>query len=261
MDFDFWNEKIEQSNEQPLYLQLERLIEAHIEKNRLKPGDLLPSEGELCTRFHLSRSTVRQALGHLEERGAVLRRRGLGTFVAQPKVNRSLDYLYSFSAQMREMGYETSSRFLSFCETRADERLAALLGIAPEEPLYAFERLRLANGEPMLLENTMILARHCLRLTEAQLHERSIYELAAAQGVRLGQAVETYEPVVLDRKQTELLACAGNRSAFFITRRSYTALGELFEYTRSFMAGQRSRLQITLRQNQVTFTKYDGSGP
>ncbi len=261
MDFDFWGGKIGQGSEQPLYLQLERLIETHIEKNELKAGDLLPSEGELCERFHLSRSTVRQALGHLEERGTVIRRRGLGTFVSQPKVNRSLDYLYSFTAQMREMGYETSSRFLYFTQMRADRQLAELLKIPYGEPVYSFERLRLANGVPMLLENTVILERYCPMLTADELHSRSIYELVAERGVKPGKAVETYEPVMLDRKQAELLECPDNRNAFFITRNCYTAQNALFEYTRSFMAGQRSRLEITLYQNQVTVSKYDETAP
>ena len=72
----------------PLYLQLSSLIRRCISSGLLKPGDLLPSEAELCTRFGISRSTVRQALGELEEQGLILRRQGRGSFVAEPKLHR-----------------------------------------------------------------------------------------------------------------------------------------------------------------------------
>ena len=77
----------------PLYLQLSSLIRRCISSGLLKPGDQLPSESELCRHFEISRSTVRQALKELEEQGLILRRQGLGSFVAEPKLlSRSLPH-------------------------------------------------------------------------------------------------------------------------------------------------------------------------
>lgn len=67
-------------SEIPLYAQLTGIIQRTITSGALKIGDLLPSETELCREFDISRNTVRQAIGALEEEGFVVRKRGKGTF-------------------------------------------------------------------------------------------------------------------------------------------------------------------------------------
>ena len=71
-----------------LYAQLTGIIKNAITSGTLRVGDLLPSEAELCNRFEISRNTVRQAIGSLEEEGFVVRKRGKGTFVADPSTRR-----------------------------------------------------------------------------------------------------------------------------------------------------------------------------
>ena len=66
----------------PLYSQLVGIIKQSISSGELGVGDLLPSEAELCRAMNISRNTVRQAIGELEEEGLVVRKRGKGTFVA-----------------------------------------------------------------------------------------------------------------------------------------------------------------------------------
>jgi DNA-binding LacI/PurR family transcriptional regulator len=73
----------EQSRPYLLYAQVEALIREEIEREGLKPGARLPTEAELCERFAVSRSTIRQALNRLEVSGVITRTRGKGTFVHQ----------------------------------------------------------------------------------------------------------------------------------------------------------------------------------
>ena len=63
----------------PLYSQLVGIIKQSISSGELGVGDLLPSEAELCRAMNISRNTVRQAIGELEEEGLVVRKRGKGT--------------------------------------------------------------------------------------------------------------------------------------------------------------------------------------
>jgi GntR family transcriptional regulator len=71
----------------PLYYQLQELLKEQIESGIWSPGDPLPSEPELARRFGVSRVVVRQALAILEDDRQILRVRGRGTFVAQPKLD------------------------------------------------------------------------------------------------------------------------------------------------------------------------------
>jgi len=66
----------------PLHEQLKQLLRSEILEGRLRPGDRLPTEAELCARYGISRAPVRQALEDLAREGLILRQRGRGTFVA-----------------------------------------------------------------------------------------------------------------------------------------------------------------------------------
>src|ERR1700720_2525420 len=67
----------------PATIQLAELLKAQILEQRLSPGSRLPTEQELIERSGLSRVTVRAAVGILEDEGWLIRRQGLGTFVAE----------------------------------------------------------------------------------------------------------------------------------------------------------------------------------
>ena len=69
------------ARKQPLYDQLVDLLSEKIE-NEMSPGDMLPSERELASKYGLSRTTVRLAMSELEELGLVTRKHGKGTFVS-----------------------------------------------------------------------------------------------------------------------------------------------------------------------------------
>lgn len=66
---------------QPKYAALANDIREKILRGVYQNGDKLPSENELAGQFHLSRQTVRQALGLLEVEGVLSRQRGSGTYV------------------------------------------------------------------------------------------------------------------------------------------------------------------------------------
>jgi len=71
----------------PLYYQLQELLKEQIESGEWRPGDQLPSEPQLASRFGVSRVVVRQALAILQDDGQILRAQGRGTFVADPKLD------------------------------------------------------------------------------------------------------------------------------------------------------------------------------
>ena len=76
----------------PLYAQLVGIIKRSISTGALPVGALLPSEAELCRCLSISRNTVRQAIGELEEEGLVVRKRGRGTFVADTVTHVALSH-------------------------------------------------------------------------------------------------------------------------------------------------------------------------
>ena len=113
MAFDFTN-KVDPKASRAIYLQLLDMIQGQIQDKSLKPGDMLPSEKEFCQHYHISRTTVRLTFRELEQQGLIIRRRGLGTFISEPKVSRRLGSLYSFTEDMKKLGLTPSSQILSY---------------------------------------------------------------------------------------------------------------------------------------------------
>lgn len=79
-----------------LYEQIVKQIEGSILKGELKPGDQLPAERELALRFGVSRTSVREGIKALREKGLLEAYTGLGTFIrdgTSKAVQQSLDLM------------------------------------------------------------------------------------------------------------------------------------------------------------------------
>jgi DNA-binding LacI/PurR family transcriptional regulator len=79
--------------EKPLYMQIYTELKERIESGEWSYGAMLPSEHELCDVYGVSRGTVRQVLGKLEEDGFIRRERGKGTFIARRGVKAQNDFV------------------------------------------------------------------------------------------------------------------------------------------------------------------------
>src|SRR5919206_3203554 len=165
----------------PVYAQIEEQVAEVIEAGGLRPGDRLPTERELARQLGISRMTLRQALDRLERRGLLVRIVGRGTFVAEPKLERDLrQFIGGLSAQLRRLGLSPSATVLDAREQRPPRATALALGLSGEETVYEIDRLRLADGEPLVLERSAFPAAHFPGLLECDL-EGSMYDLLDEQ--------------------------------------------------------------------------------
>src|SRR2546430_16778503 len=110
---------------------------------RLGVGNAIPSERQLSVDLGVSRLTVRAALDDLAREGYVIRRRGSGTYVQQPKIAQELT-MTSFSEDMRRRGVTPGSTTLSIDRVLARARLRRLLPVCPSDGILVVQRLPLA---------------------------------------------------------------------------------------------------------------------
>ena len=238
--------KLSLDSDVPLYNQLVAIIKRHISAGILSPGDLLPSEAELCRALSISRSTVRQSIGALESEGLVVRRQGKGTFVAEPKVHRKTERVYSFTAEMSAMGLTPSSDLIEFAVIDPTPDIVKMLELRSSDvKVYKFTRIRKANGEPLILET----------LTRELLKTHSFYSLLYDVGVVPYTAVDSYEAVKFSKADADLLHCKAGSAGFFMQRQTRTESGECYEFTQSYMRGDRVSLEIVLHRDGVTFSR------
>src|SRR5438477_8635667 len=103
-------------------------------------GTAIPSERQLSADLGVSRLTLRAALDDLAREGHLVRRRGSGTYVQQPKIAQELT-ITSFSDDMRRRGMVPGSRTLSMTTTHAGARLGRFLNVSPSEEIVVVKRL------------------------------------------------------------------------------------------------------------------------
>src|SRR6185369_2197356 len=114
-------------------------------------GDAIPSERQLSADLGMSRLSVRAGLDDLVRDGYLVRKRGSGTFVSEPKIAQELT-MTSFTDDMRRRGLRPTSRTLSRTVELAGARLGRFMNVSPSEPIIVARRLRLADGVTMAIE-------------------------------------------------------------------------------------------------------------
>jgi GntR family transcriptional regulator len=208
----------------------------------LEVGAAIPSERQLSVDFGVSRLTVRAALDELVREGYLVRRRGSGTFVAEPKVAKGMT-ISSFSDDMRQRGLTPGSRTLEFHVVAAGARLGRILHVSPSEPVIVVKRLRFADGEPMAIELLHVRESLFPGLSAHDLEESSFYDLLGGRyEIEIVGGSQTVEPTVTNDEESEALGVPVHSPALLFERVTRTANDEIVEFTSSMYRGDRYRL-------------------
>ena len=248
---DWKNMKIVWTDDAPVYLQLSNYFSARISSGELREGDALPTETALCKMLGISRSTVRQAFQMLEDEGVIVRKKRVGTRVCKPKLKRSINNLYNFTTEMHALGLAPSSKVLSFTTVHPPVKIAETLHLSAGETTFRIERLRMADGEPLLMETAYIPTRICPTLNREQLNDSLYATIRECSGSSPQEAVEIYEAVTLNKRDAELLHMRAGEAAFRIQRISKNTAGEIFEYCVELARGDQNKFQIVLKNSGV----------
>jgi len=209
----------------------------------LSVGDAIPSERQLGVDLGVSRLTARAALDDLVREGYLVRRRGAGTFVAEPKVPKGGIDITSFSEDMRARGLTPASRTSELRMIPAGARLGRILHVSPSEPVVAAKRLRLADGEPMAIELLHVRSSLVPGLTGEDLEESSFYELLVNRvDLAIVGGTQTVEPTVTNEEESQALGVPLHSPALLFERVTRTAEAEVVEYTQSTYRGDRYRI-------------------
>jgi GntR family transcriptional regulator len=217
---------------------------------RLAIGDAIPSERQLCVDLGVSRLTVRAALDDLVREGYLVRKRGSGTFVSEPKIAQELT-MTSFTEDMQRRGMVPASRTLELQTTPAGPSLGRLLHVSPSEPVVIVKRLRLADRETMAIETLHVRASLVPGLSADDLEGHSFYELLSERyGLDIVGGLQTSEATVTNEEESEVLGVPLHSPAFLFERTTRSRAGEIVEYVRSIYRGDRYRLVSELNRER-----------
>ena len=233
---------------QPLYRQVLAALRDDIRRGRVRTGDVLPSESQLCERFDVSRVTVRQALRRLQLEGLVLPKQGMGTFVRSGPIEHELGEFHTLTEVLARHGYPREVELLSFGDTRPPRVIAEELELGPSERCVLVKRRHLMGRQPVAL-TVMYFPRSIVgEWPAAEFEAKTIYELAAehdlgrVEGRRLitttraqsdvahALGLDVGDPVLVVRSRSTLASGAPlEASAFYFHPTRYSFL---FSFTR-----------------------------
>ena len=134
--------KIDHDSLVPLHAQVEQLLRELIELPEYQAGGFLPKEVELARELGISRNTLRQATNKLEYEGLLVRKKGVGTRVAQKSVVTHLQNWHSFTQEMNEQGVSFKNFELEAQWVVAERKIADFFRVEPDTQVLRLSRLR-----------------------------------------------------------------------------------------------------------------------
>ena len=238
------NFSIDRQSPVPLYHQVAEHLEHAISSGALPPGTLLLNEVELAERLNLSRPTMRRAIQSLVDKGLMVRRRGIGTRVVQPKMRRPLE-LTSLHDDLARSGQEPTTKVLRYEMVEADATVASKLRLSEGDEVLELERLRSALGKP-IAKMTNYLPAHVVGFSADDLNQRGLYDLIRARGTNLHSATQVVGARTATPAEAKLLEEPRGAALLTMERITYDDHGLVVEYGTHVYAASRYSFEISL---------------
>jgi len=227
----------------PAYQKIQGAIRKRIESGQLRTGDAVASERDLAKLHQVSLMTARHALASLEREGIVERRRGIGTFVAAPKIH--FNKLMSYTEQMASRSMTAVSKVLVAKVIHDEQEVMARLSLPPNSGVIKLERLRHTSDEAFALETCYLSASDFPDLTSSSIGRESLFKILERDyQVELSYADEEVDATAADTRTSELLGVPRGEPVLRIRQLIYSTKGKAVMYVLGFYRSDRHKLLI-----------------
>lgn len=230
----------------PLWRQLKNMLEEQIQQGNLPPHAKLPSENQLCNRYRISRTVVREALGELAKEQLIYKIQGKGAFVASQKPSTHfIANNQGFFAEMTGRGKRVITKVLEQSLATPSARIQQLLQLQEGEQIVSLKRKMSLLHIPHLLTNMAFPAKLTPGLESIELDNRSIYEtLKQRYALKPVRSERWVEAVLPSPEQAELLGVRVSTPLIGIESCAFDANERPIEYFYTLYRSDVSRLHI-----------------
>lgn len=236
--------RLDRGSPVPLWFQAAQGMEQLIVEGALPPGSRLDNEISLSKRLRLSRPTVRRAMEHLVDQALIVRRRGIGTTVVQPKVRRPLR-LSSLYDDLDKTGQNPTTEVWINEVVPADAAVAAALGLDEGVDVVHLVRLRSAGGQPIALL-TNYLPAGLAQLSTEDVQRNGLYELLRREGIVLHAATQTVGARRATAQEARTLVESRGAALLTMERTAYDDAGRAVEHGSHVYAASRYSFEVQL---------------
>jgi GntR family transcriptional regulator len=233
----------------PIHARVADELRGRIHRGELVPGAALPSEARLCEEFGASRGTIRSALAALRHEGLIDGSQGRPSVVRDAVASQPFENLLSFTAWAEQLGRTPGQRTIEVARRLVNGIAAHELRLEPGTLGVDILRVRLLDGEPVMVERSTFVEPVGRLLFDFDLDSGSIYAHLTAEGVDLRSARHTFDAVPASELDAEFLGVPVGAPLLRERRRATSADGTPLEYG-----------DDRYRPDRVTFT-IDNSRP
>lgn len=198
--------RIDRSSAIPAYAQMCAQLVGVIDTLRRRGIDTFFTDDEIARHYGVSRMTARQSISEIVREGRLYRRRGVGTFIATPRVIEKEGPVGDFFEDWPSQGRRVTVEIAECRTVDCPGPVAAMLEIAQGLPVLYVRRRRLADGIPIAVDDRWIGPPGSNRITEEELKSRSIHLIVAAKlGLKVSKAQVRIEAALCPPEVTDLL--------------------------------------------------------
>ncbi len=235
---------INHESKMPYYTQLKEALLGKIEKGVYAKGEKLPSEMELALQNGISRPTVRQAIAELVQEGYLEKRRGIGTFVASPLITGNAAVFKTFAEEMAAHGRQHEARIIRAHTIGASGKTAEELQVKQGGSIFEIVRLRLADGEPLVIRTSFVPSCRFPELLKKDLEKKPLYELLANNGAKPARATLWFQATAAIKEEARLLQIAEGDPLSLWNGLVYDEKNQPIEKFKAVYVGSRFRFEV-----------------
>jgi GntR family transcriptional regulator len=230
---------------QPLYLQIQAVLEEKILSGVWKAGERILSENEISAKYNVSRVTARQAIEQLVAKNMLYRHPGKGTFVSETGVAYGFSTMLSFSRSLQAKGFAVETRVLDQGTIPASEHIAAKLRLDRDAELVIVRRLRVVDRIPAAIHASYFSARVYASLLTADIATESLLEAAERiGGVPMAYAQDSLRAVPASIADADLLSVPPGTAMLELEGVVYDEQNHPCRYTKGIYRGDLFRLDV-----------------
>jgi GntR family transcriptional regulator len=199
--------------------------------------------------YQVSRITVRQAVEKLANENLVNKRPGKGTFITRATVLSDAGRIIGFEEDMFRRGLVPETKLLNAAIVTVSHLTAERLNMKDGEELVYIRRLRLANKEPISIEEVFLVHRYCPDILDGHDFEsESVLEVLDSQyGIRIERAEQTISAMIAPQSMRSLLEMKANGALIYIDRISFSQLDIPIELHHIYYRADRYALRLGMK--------------